>query len=238
VKHGARLLGIIWFGLVLNLGGQEPPKRSLQDSSKDSKAELEQRLRQVEESLALAQTESDYFHEKWVELKLKHEALGMEALTANEKTMQEKLVRLVGELYRSEKKRLRLQESVNALIDAGQQLQLAGPLDKAQRRAEYEVALRAVKVAMSEEQKVVIATDKTSGVISALNEEKNQAIANFGRAQGARIGMPYRILQNSKVIGRARLIEVREYTSAALIEGVIEKERVQVGDRLLLETVK
>lgn len=235
MKKVAQLLGIIWFGLVLNLGGQEPPKRSLQDSSK---AELEQRLRQLEESLALAQTESDYFHGKWVELKLEHEALGMEALTANEKAIQDKLVRLVGELYRSEKNRLKLQESVNELIVSGQRLQQAGPLDKAQRRAEYEVAVRAVKVAMGGEQKVAIASDMRSGVISALSEDGTQAIANFGRAQEARIGMPFRVLRNSKVIGRARLIEVREYLSTALIEGVIEKEKVQVGDRLSLETVK
>jgi len=162
----------------------------------------------------------------------------MEALTANEKAIQDKLVRLVGELYRSEKNRLKLQESVNELIVSGQRLQQAGPLDKAQRRAEYEVAVRAVKVAMGGEQKVAIASDMRSGVISALSEDGTQAIANFGRAQEARIGMPFRVLRNSKVIGRARLIEVREYLSTALIEGVIEKEKVQVGDRLSLETVK
>jgi hypothetical protein len=50
--------------------------------------------------------------------------------------------------------------------------------------------------------------------------------------------MPYRILRGDKVIGRCRLVEVREYLSAALVEGVIQNETVKAGDRLLLETVK
>jgi hypothetical protein len=240
VKTTAQIAGLVWFSLMLNVGGQDSPLSSLKDSRKESKTEQELRLRQLEESLSLAQTESDYFHQKWVELKLENEALGMEALTANEKAMQEKLVRLVGEVYRSEKNRLKLQETVEKLISAGQRLQQAGPLDKAQRRAEYEVAVRAVKTAMNGEQKLAIASSKSSGRVASLQNEGagNQVVANFGRVQGAQVGMPYRILRNSKVIGRARLIEVREYLSAALIEDVIENEKVQVGDQLLLETVK
>ncbi|NJK90438.1 MAG: hypothetical protein HC904_00570 [Blastochloris sp.] len=242
----AGLVSIFGFSLVLSLGGQDSPKRSLQVGQKESNREQpgsqesrsnEERLQELEESLALARTESEYFHEKWVALKLEHEALGLEALTANERAMQEKLVRLVGEVYRSEKSRLKLQAATEKLIEAGQSLQQAGPLDRAQRRAEYEVALRDVRQAMRGETKVAIANDLQSGIIRSV-DESGLAIVNFGRAQKARIGMPFRILRDSKVVGRGKLVEIREYASALLIEDVIEKEQVKVGDRLLLETVK
>lgn len=218
-------------GLALSFGEPDSLKSSLQDKSGDRKQDQE-RLQETEENLSLAQTEADYFHQKWVELKLEHEALGMEALTANEKAMQEKVVRLVGEVYRSEKNRLKLQTLVNKLIEATQSLQQAGPLDKAQRRAEYEVAVRAVKQAMGGEQKLAIAPDLRSGTVKQLSAE-GLIIGNFGKAQGAQIGQPYRILRDRKIIGRAKLVEVREYTSALLIEDVMEKEKVQEGDLLL-----
>jgi len=232
----AMIAGLVLLGLVPGFGELDSAKSSLQDSSKESKG-MPERLQELEEGLSLSKTESEYFHKKWTELKLEHEALGMEALTANEKKMQDKLVRLVGEVYRSEKKRLKLQEEVTKLIESGQRLQQSGPLDKAQRRAEYEVSVRAVKAAMSEEEKLAIAPDMRSGSVKQLNDE-GLAIGNVGLAQGAQIVMPFRILRGRKVIGRAKLVEVREYTSALLIQDVIEKEKVQMGDRLLLETVK
>src|SRR5882762_7136634 len=43
--------------------------------------ELEARVKNLTASLASANTESEYFREQWTELKLRDEALGVEALT-------------------------------------------------------------------------------------------------------------------------------------------------------------
>ncbi|NJL19116.1 MAG: hypothetical protein HC901_02120, partial [Bdellovibrionaceae bacterium] len=76
-----------------------------------------------------------------------------------------------------------------------------------------------------------------SGVVTLYDGELGVAVVNFGRAQGARVGLPFRILRDRRVIGHCRLIEVREYLSAAKIEQVLENTQVQEGDRLLLETM-
>jgi len=231
----ALVAGVLWAGLVLAAGEKNPD-----GSFKDRMDDPGKRIRELEESLALALTEADYFHQQWAELKLKNEALGLEALTADEKALNEKLVRLVGELYQSEKRRVQAEKSLQGVIDAAQHLNEAGPLDKAQRRAEYEVAVRNARQLLETDTSdlIRVAPDCTAGTVTGINEGLQVVVVNFGRTQKAEVGMPYRILRKDKVIGRCRLIEVRAYLSAARIESMIEKEKPQTGDRLLLETIK
>lgn len=213
-------------------------ERSLKDPHSSG---LEQALARAEENLALARTEAEYFYQKWAELRVRTEALGLEALTGSEKALQDKIARLAGELYRSEKARLEMEQAITTLITTAKEFHQAGPLERAQKRAAYEVAVRKASALTGRENdpsRIQIAADHTAGFVVAYDAELDVAVANFGRAQGARTGMPYRILRGDKVIGRCRLVEVREYLSAALVEGVIEKETVKAGDRLLLETVK
>ncbi len=217
---------------------EKTPDRSLKSKTSSG---LETELAKAEESLALARTEADFFHQKWADLRVRTEALGLEALTGNEKALQDKIARLAGELYRSEKTRLQMEKSITELLRSARELNQAGPLEKAQKRAEYEVAVREASRFLGgqpDQNRIQVAANLQSGFVTAFDDDMDVAIANFGRAQDARIGMPFRILRDGKVIGRCKLIEVREYLSAALVEGVIEKETVRPGDRLLLETVK
>jgi hypothetical protein len=200
---------------------------------------LQKRIRQLEESLALANTEADTFHQRWIELRLKVEALGIEAITTSEKALEEKVIRLLGELYRSEKSKIALEQAAVRFMEAWKASQLAGPLQRVQRRADLEVARRELlKLIAPNEADEAIASDLNSGSVVLYDDELNVAIINFGRAQGARPGIPFRILRNNQVIGRCRLVEVREYISAARILDTLKKTTVQKGDRLLLETVK
>lgn len=239
--RSALIAGLILAGLspAGRAEAQLRTERSLRDQTSSG---LEQALARAEENLALARTEAEYFHQKWAELRVRTEALGIEALTGDEKALQDKIARLAGELYHSEKRRLEMEQALLALIQAGRELQQAGPLERAQKRAAYEAAVRQATTLVSrgdpQAERIQVARDHTAGFVVAYDEELDVVVVNFGRAQGAVPGMPYRILRDNKVIGRCRLVEVREYLSAALVEGVITKETVKAGDRLLLETVK
>ena len=233
----ALLAGVVFGFASLGLAaGEKSPGGSLKEKTEDPV----KRVKELEDSLALALTEADYFHQQWVELKLKDEALGIDALTADEKALNEKLVRLVGELYQSEKRRLASEKALQGLIDAGRRLHEAGLLEQSQRRAEYEVSVRQARQVLQGDAAdlIRVARDKVTGTVTSVNEELRVAVVNFGKTQQAEVGMPYRILRGEKVIGRCRLIEVHAYLSAARIESVIEKEKVQPGDRVLLETIK
>ena len=62
-------------------------------------------MKALTDSLASANTESEYFREQWTELKLRDEALGVEALTVDESKLEDKHVQAVKELYQEVMKR-------------------------------------------------------------------------------------------------------------------------------------
>ncbi|MEO0453005.1 MAG: hypothetical protein AAFY98_02555 [Verrucomicrobiota bacterium] len=215
----------------------DPEVRSLTDRSEI--AELRKQIKALEESLALANTEADTFHQRWLELRLKVEAMGMDALTSNEKSMEQKIVRLIGELYRTEKEKLELENRAVQFLEAWKAYQLAGALDRIQARANLEVTRRKLlETIRPDEADFSVARDLNSGIVTSYDPELGTAIVNFGKAQGARPDIPFRILRNDQVIGRCRTVEVREYLTAVRIVDLVGKETVQVGDRLLLETMK
>ena len=154
--------------------------------------------------------EADFFQQKWADLRVRTEALGLEALTGNEKALQDKIARLAGELYRSEKTRLQMEKSITELIRTARELNQAGPLEKARKRAEYEVAVREASRFLgghADQDRIQVAPNLQSGFVAAFDDDMDVAIANFGRAQDARVGMPFRILRDGRVIGRCKLID-------------------------------
>ena len=59
---------------------------------------------------------------------------------------------------------------------------------------------------------------------------------NQGSNQGIRVNTYYIIIQNNKSIGRARVINVRENISALKIINLNSKNKVSIGDELILDT--
>jgi len=233
------IVGMVVLSMTtLHLGAEKAPSRSLTDDS-EKVENLENQIRRLEESLALANTEADYFHKQWLELRLKVEALGIEALTASEKRLEEKNIRLLGDLFRSEKKKLSLENAVKDYIAANEAYKKARPMEKARVRAELEAARRTLlTLLLDKEADVNVAANLNEGQVTIFDVETGIAIVNFGRDQGAIVGTPFRILEGNDVIGRCRIIEVREYLSAALVEDLVKNKNVQPGNRLLMDTVK
>jgi hypothetical protein len=234
----AVIAGYLVLGFIPGARSQEAADRSLSDKSEVEK--LEARVKVLEENLILAKAESEYFRDKWQELRLRNEALGLEALTDDEQALQEKLVRVVGELYQSEKSRRLLEAAAKELMQAGVNMLKAGPGTPAflaQKRADYEVALRSLgEVLDGRGGRLPAAADLKSGQIVSVDQKLGLAVLNFRKAQGVRIGMPFRVLRGENIIGKCKVIEVRDSVSAALIETTKKQTELQAGDRLLLET--
>lgn len=225
-------------GLEPATRAQESPDRSL--TAQEEVESLRERVRLLEENLGLAKAEADFFRASWLDLRLRNEALGLEALAGDDQALQEKLVRVVGELYQSEKNRQMLELRVKGLIEAAAQMQRA-PADQLPiKRAEYEVALRQVQEVLAGRGSGIVrsAPDLNSGEIVSIDEKLAVAVLNLGRVQGCQIGMPFKVLRGDLVIGRCKVVEVRESISAALVETGEKLEQVRVGDRVLLETTQ
>lgn len=227
-------------GAVAQPEALEATGSSLTDKSDASQMGLMLQIRRLEENLALANTEAEYFHKKWLTLRLKTEAMGLQALTANEKQLENKAVELLGELFRSEKRLRELEDASTRFLEAGKTLKSSPAMQKGSALADYEAARRELERMIQGENEVDLQVAQTinDGRVTLYDDELGVAIVNFGKAQGAVTGLPFRIVDGNQVIGRCRIIEVREYLSAALVEDLLKGKTVQPGNRLLIDTVK
>ena len=202
------------------------------DLSGLTREQLEARVKTLSENLALANTESEYFREQWTELKLRDEALGVEALTVDESKLEDKLVQAVKELYQSEMKRREALVLLDKLLVSTDQMLQTAPNYAPKVRAAYEIAFRGAKdyLAGGSGAAIPIGSTLSEGRISDTNPELNAVILNLGKTQGVKEGMIFLIYQNNAEVGTVKVVLARELVSAAQVESLKPNTVLKVGD--------
>ena len=186
------------------------------------------------DELAMAQAEAKAYREAWLDLKRRDELLGLSSLSTEARDSHDKVARLAGELIRSEKARQAVFEKAKSSVEAA--VKWAGETDAAKRasaRSEFESAKRTLEATMAQTAAPrPTASGLTDASIVAVDRNQQAVVLNLGSLQGAKEGMPFRILRQDQVIGSCRLIEVREMTSAGLPEKLAQNLQPEVGDRV------
>lgn len=186
------------------------------------------------DELAMAQAEAKAYREAWLELRRRDELLGLASLSPEARDSHDKVARLAGELIRSEKARLEIFDKAKAAVEAA--VKWAAETDAAKRasaRSEFESAKRTLEATMKQAVATrPMASGLTDAQTVAVDRDQQAVVLNLGSLQGAKEGMPFRILRKNQVIGSCRLIEVREMTSAGLPEQLAKDTQLEVGDRV------
>ena len=186
------------------------------------------------DELAMAQAEAKAYREAWLELKRRDELLGVASLSPEARDSHDKVARLAGELIRSEKARQEVFEKAKAAVESA--VKWAAETDaskKAAARSDFESAKRTLEATMKKNSEPrAMASGLTDAQIVAVDRNQQAVVLNLGSLQGAKEGMPFRILRKDQVIGSCRLIEVREMTSAGLSEQLGQGIQIEVGDRV------
>jgi hypothetical protein len=186
------------------------------------------------DELAMAQAEAKAYREAWLELKRRDELLGVASLSPEARDSHDKVARLAGELIRSEKARQEVFEKAKAAVESA--VKWAAETDaskKAAVRSDFESAKRTLEATMKKSSEPrAMASGLTDAQIVAVDRNQQAVVLNLGSMQGAKEGMPFRILRKDQVIGSCRLIEVREMTSAGLPEQLGQGIQIEVGDRV------
>jgi hypothetical protein len=199
--------------------------------------QLEARVKVLTDNLAAANTESEYFREQWTELKLRDEALGVEALTGDESKTQDKLVQAVKELYQSEMKRREALVLLDKLLTTSDQMIQTAPNYDPKVRADYEVATRSAKAYLSGHSgaAIPIGTSLADGRILDTHPELNAVILNLGKTQGVKEGMHFLIFQDNAEIASVKVQLARDLISAAAVEGLKANAVIKTGDRATVQ---
>ena len=185
------------------------------------------------DELLMAQAEAKAYRAAWLELQRRDEILGIAALSNDVRDSHDQIARLSGELIRVERFAKELAEQTKIVLDAA--ANWAGepiPAKKAAARAEFESAKRALSELAKNNQPRSLARGLTDAQVVAVDRDQQALVLNLGRSQGAKEGMPFRILRGDKVLGTCRLLEVRELISAGLPEQLNDGVQIQVGDRV------
>ena len=183
--------------------------------------------------LQMAQAEAKAYRAAWLELQRRDQILGLSSLSNDVRDSHDQVARLSGELIRSER-------FAKSIVDQGAKVMQATaawageslPAKKAVARANFESEKRVWNEIQKDSNPRPMARGLTDAQVVAVDREQQSIVMNLGRLQGAKEGMPFRILRGDKVIGSCRLLEVRELISAGLPEQLSEGIQIQVGDRV------
>jgi hypothetical protein len=205
-------------------------------------AEKEQALKALSESLATAQGEAAAFRKRCQELQQQ----GATPATAGDAVkLNSQLADAAAALQRSEQERSRLLDQLqrlNAVLD--QTLHGTGSMSlvqRAQALAEAERVKRTLAAAkpaavnaMPGTVRQAVAPTLESAQVVSLNWSLQLAVINLGSEQGVRLGMPFAVMRDDRVIARLKVVEVRKKISGAVIETMDRGSAVKVGDRVKL----
>ncbi|SDU26111.1 hypothetical protein SAMN05444156_2922 [Verrucomicrobium sp. GAS474] len=224
--------------------GSKDPKATVPQGSKGdgtaTVADLQEQVRRLQQSLALANADAEAFRRQWQDLRLRDQAIGVEMLTGDEKRLQNRVVEAVRELYQTEKERREAVNRLQQLLDSGREVLKGTTGIDLQKRNDYEVASRAAAefLALRKEPGVPIAGDLGQMQVVHVNGDLGAVILNAGAELGVNPGMPFRIVRDGQTIGTVRAFEVREKVCAAVVETIASGKELKSGDRVAVAAQK
>jgi hypothetical protein len=76
----------------------------------------------------------------------------------------------------------------------------------------------------------------TDGMVVDVQDKLSLVVGNIGSKQKVRIGMPFQVWRDNRIIGEVRVVDVRERFCGAIIQSLeSENETVKTGDRLKVD---
>lgn len=197
-------------------------------------------IRALTESLELANAEADFFRRQWIDLRLRDEALGVDALTGDEAKLREKVVAAVRDLYQSEKRRQETVAQLVAMVELMQGVMRMARDIGPDLRAEVEAQIRAAQALIGGKGEAGAPGQGTLLAARVLDYKSalSLAVLNVGWRQGAKVGMVFEIMRGGRLIAMARAVDVRESILGAIVERQAERTMVGEGDDARVSTVK
>ena len=191
------------------------------------------------DNVAEANAEAELFRREYSSLRLRFEALGLIPFDARAELIQQRLLKCVQDLNLASQKNHVLGDRLTALSEAILYHLRIGNVDgSAQSRSGLEAELRASRELLGQPAKVVdvgapVTVGLCGGAVIEYKEELSLLVTNFGSALGAKTGMPLLVMRGNALVGNARVINVRERISGAVLdENSVGSNDVRVGDQV------
>ena len=194
------------------------------------------------DALAEANAEAEVFRRQYHQLQLRMEALGLANVGEGRDPLEQRLLKSVRDLELMRQQKDALGEQLLALSESVlRYLKTASGEGDPQTRLNVEVELRATHEALGSPVRAAgeagaVPASLRAGLVLGYKEDLSLIVANFGRRQGVKVGMPLTVARGDVYVGRARVVQVRERIAGAVIEETAPKVgKVKTGDQLRVE---
>ncbi|MHA3770310.1 hypothetical protein ACXR0O_02095 [Verrucomicrobiota bacterium sgz303538] len=192
------------------------------------------------QSIAIANSEAEVFRRQSGELKLRLEALGLEAAGGNQGKLEQRLLKAVSDLRIAEEARKRASDALLGLSEAVIRFLSVAETKDSEARLALEAQMRqataAITGASTAGDNAPSGANLAEASVISIKEELNLIVINVGSRQGVKVGMPFQVSRGNQVIGTVRVVDVRDRISGALVQNLVaEKEKIHGGDRLKVE---
>ena len=206
--------------------------RRRNDSNKET-------IHTLTESLAVANAECEVFRRQSGELKLRMEALGLAAVGDNKEALEQRLLQAVRDLALVRDEKDVLAERLVALSESTMLYMKTASGSDPKLRMEIEGQLREANKSVDEAAakeagpNTESSADLANGRVLSFKEEYSLIVVNLGSRAGVKVGTPFLVTREGKLVARARVIDVRDRYSGAIIQEYgSPTEKVRVGDQM------
>ncbi|MFZ9964471.1 MAG: hypothetical protein ACO3GO_04625 [Terrimicrobiaceae bacterium] len=197
-------------------------------------------IKNLSEGIASANIEAEIFKRQLSEAQLRLEAIGLSNMDNDPSRLEERLLQAIRELRVLKEKNqaaidqlLKLSEAITILVKTSGQI-------KTEARVSVEAGLReTAQILGASNRTYVEEVDLVNARVVDTKEDLSLIVANVGSANGVKVGMPFQILRDGQLIGNAKVIDVRERISGAVIQNLSsENTRVEKGDTFKVDATK
>ncbi len=189
-------------------------------------------------SLAESNAEAELFRRKYSDLELRMEALGLASADKDRAKLEQRLLAAVSDLQLAQKERDEYRDQMLRLNEAILRYLKTSQGDDAQARMDVETQLRSTNRlgTRSTNAPDLPQASLMDGSVISVKDEWSFVVGNLGEKQGAKIGMPMRVMRDDRKIATLRVVDVRQKICGAVIQEMnSEKEKIRVGDRLQVD---
>jgi len=189
-------------------------------------------VKTLSESLAVSNEEAKDFRERYSELQLQMEAIGLDSVAKDRKKLQQRLLNALSDLRLMEKERDQYRDHLLGLSEVVLRLLKTSTGIDEQTRLDVEGQLRSANQLASKSRDLPEETGTLMyGRVISVKQEWSLVVGNIGEKQGVKMGMPLRVMRADELIATLRVVDVRQRICGAVIQD-LRSGKIKVGDRL------
>lgn len=196
-------------------------------------------IKALTEALAIANSEGEVFKRQAADLQLKLDAYGLAGLDKEPGKLEQRLLSAVRDLRVLKKQNEDATAQIVRLSEAVQMLIKTTDGIDPQARMSVEAELRKTNEVLgspSAAKAQSLEANLSDGMVVDLKEDLSLIVANIGTKHGVKVGMPFQVWRENKLIGTVRIVDARDRISGGIIQNLeTEKEPVKTGDRLRVD---